>query len=165
MKFAALCKLGFYNVKVGKGVRICQRITIQGKGRIEIGDGSCLGVYSSPGFKRGEFYLEARHPEARIIIGKEVYINNSAVIIADKSSINIGDHCLIGPNLFCVDSNFHLLDPAKRLSQDYTCKPVTIGKNVFSGEGVKILRGIQIPDNTILAPGEIPSRNNKQTII
>ena len=63
-----------------------------------------LGVYSSSGFKRGEFYLEARNAKARIIIGKNVMINNDCTIIADKSTIEIGGDTLISPNFLCIDS-------------------------------------------------------------
>ncbi|MGL4604023.1 MAG: DapH/DapD/GlmU-related protein [Iodobacter sp.] len=140
---------------IGEKVKIVQRICVNGKGLIKIGTGSQLGVYPSPGFSRGEFYLEARGIHAEITIGNNVFINNNCIIIADKSSVHIGNNTLIGPNFVCFDSNFHSLDPNKRLSTDYSCKPVVIGSNVFIGEGVKILRGVCIGDNSVLAAGSI----------
>lgn len=158
--FRSMSKLRLNNVILGKGVRANQRVTALGKGRIEIGDGTHLGVYPSPGFKRGEFYLEARHQESKIIIGKNVYINNGAVIIADKSTITIGDNTLIGPNFVCFDSNFHSLKPDKRLSSDYSCMPVVIGKNVFIGEGVKVLKGGNVLCDDVIGAGEIIRKTN-----
>lgn len=116
-------------------------------------DGCSLGVYPSPNFYQGECYLDARNPEAELIIGERVFINNNATIIADKSSIQIGDDTLIGPNFTCFDSNFHPLAPNKRLSSDYQSKPVTIGKNVSIGANVTILQGVTVGDNNVVGAG------------
>ncbi|MDK9773407.1 DapH/DapD/GlmU-related protein [Vibrio sp. B181a] len=132
-----------------------QNLNIQGKGRLIFNDGLMVGVYPSPNLYHGEFYLEARHIGAKIEIGRRVFINNSAVIIADKSSITIGDDTLIGPNFICFDSNFHPLNAKKRLSQDYQCKPVSIGQNVFIGANVTILQGVTIGDNSVIGAGAV----------
>lgn len=47
-----------------------------------------LGIYPSPCFyhgEHGEFYLEARSVNKIIDIGLQVYINNNAIVIADKN--------------------------------------------------------------------------------
>lgn len=139
--FYVLCRLGFFNVKIGKGVRVNQRVTVMGRVKVFIGDGVHLCVYPSPGYKRGEFYIEARSPDAQIVIEERVLINNNAIFIADRSSITVGARTLIGPNFVCVDSDFHPLNPTNRLSAEYTCSPVVIESNVFIGEGVKVLKG------------------------
>jgi maltose O-acetyltransferase len=153
--FYALCRTGFINVSIGKGVRVNQRVTVMGRGRISIGDGVHLGVYPSPGFKRGEFYLEARSPSARIVIEDHVLINNNAILIADKSAITVGERTLIGPNFVCFDSDFHPLDPVNRLSNDYSCIPVVIESNAFIGEGVKVLKGGRIAKDQVVGAGQI----------
>lgn len=124
-----------------------------------------MGVYPSPNLYHGEVYLEARHDSAEINIGQRVYINNNAVIIADKSSITIGDDTLIGPNFTCFDSNFHSLHPEKRLSSDYRCKMVTIGRNVFIGANVTVLQGVTIGDNSVIGAGAIISRDVPVNVI
>lgn len=155
LHFRVLEVLHLHNVKAANDVKIVQRITAQGKGRIEIGVGTQLGVYPSPGFKRGEFYLEARNATAKIILGENVLINNNCTVIADKSTVEIGDGTLIGPNFFCVDSDFHPLDPTQRLTNNYSCQSVKIGKNVFIGAHVTILKGVNIGDNAVIAAGSI----------
>jgi maltose O-acetyltransferase len=139
--------------KIGASTKIVQQLYVVGRGKISIGEGSQLGIYPSPGFERGEFYLEARNETAEIRIGNNVYINNNCIMIADKSFIEIGDHTMIGPNFVCFDSNFHSLDPKQRMASNYKCKPVVIGENVFVGEGVKILRGVTVGCNSVLAAG------------
>ncbi|MBC7488664.1 MAG: transferase [Glaciimonas sp.] len=153
--FRGLKLLNLHNMKAAKGVKIVQRISAQGRGTIEVGKESQLGVYPSPGFKRGEFYLEARNATAQILIGENVFINNDCVIIADKSIIEIGDYTLIGPSFFCVDSDFHPLDPTQRLTTNYNCQSVKIGRNVFIGARVTILKGVNIGDDAVIAAGSM----------
>lgn len=143
----------------GAKLRVIQRLNMLGRGRLILGSGVNLGVYPSPGFERGEFYIEARSEEATVILGNNVYINNGATIIADKTFISIGDNTLIGGNFFCVDSNFHSLAPAERLSGNYTCRPVNIGKNVLIGESVIVLRGVNVGDNSVIGAGCIVSND------
>ncbi|WP_249269588.1 DapH/DapD/GlmU-related protein [Shewanella sp. SACH] len=142
-----------------------QSLNIQGKGRFLLNNGCVLGCYPSPNLYHGEFYLEARHSTAKINIGERVFINNNANIIADRTSITIGDDTLIGPNFICFDSNFHSLHPAKRLSSDYNCKPVNIGCNVFIGANVIILQGVSIGDNSVIGAGSIISQDVPANVI
>ena len=111
-----------------------------------------LGGDPSPNLYHGEYYIEARNQEAEIVIGERVFINNNATIIADKSSIQIGDDTLIGPNFTCFDSNFHPLGPNKRLSSDYQYKPVTIGENFHWGKCDDLAR-VTVGDNSVVGAG------------
>lgn len=153
------------NVKCGGRVRVVQSLNLQGKGLVTLGDGCMLGIYPSPNLYRGECYLEARATNSEINIGKHVYINNNAIIIADKTSISIGDNTLIGPNFVCFDSNFHSLHPDKRLSTDYRCKPVNIGRNVFIGANVTILQGVTVGDNSVIGAGSVISQDVPENVI
>lgn len=90
---------------VGK-VGVIQSLNLEGKGKYNLDDGCVSGVYPSPNLYHGEFYLEARSSTAEINIGKLVYINNNAIILADKTSITIGDDTLVGCNFICFDSIF-----------------------------------------------------------
>lgn len=143
------------NVVCQGNVRVIQSLNLQGRGEITLGRDCSLGVYPSPNLYHGECYLEARHPEAKIVIGDRVFINNNAAIIADKSVISIGDDTLIGPNFTCFDSNFHPLNPEKRLSNNYRSKPVTIGSNVFIGANVTVLQGVSVGDNSVIGAGAV----------
>ena len=164
--FNTLYKLGWLpNVFCEGKVNIIQSLCVQGAGKLRLNDGCNLGVYTSPNFSHGEFYLEARSTSAEIIIGRRVCINNNAMIIADKTSITIGDDTLIGPNFICFDSNFHSLHPEKRLSNDYRCKPVTIGRNVFIGANVTILQGVAIGDNSVIGANAVISQDVPANVI
>lgn len=166
LMFNFFYKLGLLpNITCQGKVRVVQALNLQGKGNISINDGCVLGVYPSPNLQNGEFYLEARSDDAKINIGKQVYINNNAIIIADKTVITIGENTLIGPNFICFDSNFHSLHPEKRLSSDYRCKPVNIGCNVFIGANVTILQGVTIGDNSVIGAGLVIANDIPANVI
>lgn len=136
-------------------VKVVQSLRVQGAGIIELGKSCVLGVYQSPFLYSGECYIEARNIGAKVTIGNRVSINNNATIIADKSEIKIGDDTLIGPGFTCFDSNFHPIDPSNRLGNDYRCRPVNIGMNVFIGANVTILQGVTVGDNSVIGSGVV----------
>ncbi|WP_438288218.1 DapH/DapD/GlmU-related protein [Edwardsiella tarda] len=128
-------------------------------------EGCVFGLYPSPQLNCGEIYIEARGHDASVVIGNRVIINNNAVIIADKSKIIIGDDTLIGPNFTCFDGNFHPLSLDNRLTQDYKCNPVTIGKNVFIGANVIILQGVSVGDNSVIGAGSVITKDIPNNVI
>ncbi len=132
--------------------RIHQPTLFIGKGRIELG--KChLGYFPSPGFFNGYAHIEARHPSASIIIADGVMINNSATIIADRSSIVIGANSLIGHEFTVFDSDFHALSPDARKTGIPAYAPVSIGENVFIGSRVTVLKGVTIGRDSVIASG------------
>lgn len=158
-RFKLLVLLHLNNVRAAQGVKIVQRITTLGEGEIHLGRNTQLGVYQSRGFKYGDFYLEARTGEAKIIIGSNVSINNNCTIIADKATIEIGENTLIGPDFYCTNSDFHPLDPSQRLSTQYGSRPVRIGNNVFIGARVTVLKGVTIGNDSVVAAGSVVVKN------
>lgn len=134
---------------------ILQPTQFVGKGRIVIGSTSKIGVWPSPNLLSGYAYLDARGKDSLIKIGDRTFINNSAVIIADKTKISIGDNCLIGPNVNIFDSDFHGLELEDRLNDSYECFPVSICNNVFIGANVTILKGVNVGEGAVIANGSI----------
>jgi len=132
--------------------KILQPTQFIGRGIIKIG--SCqLGVWPSPNLLTGITYLEARNLGSSIVIGDDTFINNVAVIIADKTQVNIGDRCMIGPGFFACDSDFHGLEANNRAT--YECLPVVIGNDVFIGVDVKIMKGVTIGHGAVIGSGSV----------
>ena len=129
-------------------------IFFSGRGRITIGTAH-IGIYPSPYFFSSNGHIESRNISAEVIIGNGVFINNNFTVICDKSKIEIGDNCLIGTNCTIYDSDFHHLEPSKRMEPGYACRPVKIHNNVFIGANVLILKGSEIGDNTVVASGSV----------
>ncbi|MDD4927939.1 MAG: acyltransferase [Gallionella sp.] len=141
-----------------KLARISQPVLIIGCGEVKIGRCN-LGVWPSPNYLSGYIHIEARGNSSRIIIEDGVWINNNAVIIAERSSIRIGANTLVGGEFTVVDSDFHDLHPDRRLAGTHECKSVDIGKNVFIGSRVMILKGVNIGDNSVIAAGAVVTRD------
>ena len=147
---------------------LTQKTRMTGLGKIELGKSVTLGIRTSPYLTTGECYIAANKQCSVIKIGSEVRINNNAAIIANSGTITIGDNTLIGPNFMCIDSNFHSLNPTKRLiPQEAKSESVSIGNNVFIGANVTVLKGSTVGDNSVIGAGcvitgEIP-RNSVVT--
>jgi maltose O-acetyltransferase len=85
--------------------------------------------------------------------------------ISDKTKIEISDNVLIGHNVEIFDSDFHELDPKNRNSGNHITKPVLIGENVFIGSNCKILKGVNIGRNSIIANGSIVVNDIPENVI
>lgn len=157
-------KVNFYkyilsdNKVIARNLKITQPTQFIGRGKIELSN-VFIGIWPSPNLFNGVSYFEARSLNATLKIGGGTFINNSAVIIVDKTSVYIGNNCLIGPNFFATDSDFHGLSIRNRVNGLYDCSPVIIGDNVFIGEGVRVLKGVTIGGGAVVGSGSLVTKN------
>lgn len=142
-----------------------QPVLLIGQGKITFGGNVQLGYYPSPFFFNGYIHLEARSQESYISIGNDVFINNNFFAISDEEGIEIGDNTLIGTNCEIIDSDFHNLDPDKRIAGVSISKKVVLGKNVFLGNNVKIIKGVILGDNVVVANGALVVNSFKENVI
>jgi len=131
-----------------------QPVLMTGRGMVRLGRCN-LGVSPSPYYFNGYIHIEARNASASIEIEDGVWINNNAVIIAERATIRIGADTLIGTEFTVYDSDFHDLHPDHRMSGMHESIPVNIGKNVFIGSRVMVLKGVNIGDNCVIASGSV----------
>jgi acetyltransferase-like isoleucine patch superfamily enzyme len=98
---------------------------------------------------------------AVIKIGRDVGISGGSIVAADK--IEIGDGTLIGANTTIIDTDFHPIHSGKRryATKNVKSKPIKIGRNVFIGMNSVVLKGVQIPDNSIVPAGSVVRRWEK----
>lgn len=134
--------------------KIIQPTQFIGKGVIEL-DNASLGVWPSSGFLGCAGYIEARSDTARVTISKSTVINNSFVIIADKTFVIIGGDCLIGSNFYVSDSDFHGISVSDRRGNKYECQSVIIEDNVFIGDSVRVMKGVKIGHGSVIGAGSI----------
>lgn len=100
--------------------------------------------------------IRTQLPEAEITIGNNVGISGSTIL--SRVAISIGDNTNIGANCFITDTDHHPIDPLERLSnssKNIVNEPVSLGKNVWLAEGVKVLKGVSIGDNSIVGAGSV----------
>lgn len=96
-------------------------------------------------------------------LGKNCKIGDN-VHIAASQQVTIGDNCLFASHIYISDTNHGNGTESPMTSPDswpLTSVPVSIGNNVWLGEGVAVLPGAKIGDGCIIGAhavvkGEIP---------
>lgn len=83
------------------------------------------------------------------------------VHIGCAKRITIGDDCLFASKVLIIDHHHGLstdthLPPAER---ELICSDVTIGNNVFLGDGVIVLPGVSIGDNVIVGANAVVTKD------
>ena len=92
----------------------------------------------------------------RIILGKNIFINFNCFLSADRSEIEIGDNTIIGTGVTIWGSKHrYQKKDLLILDQGYSCKKVSIGRDVWIGANVTILPGAVIGDGCVLAAGSV----------
>lgn len=138
---------------------IRQPFDIRGKKYIELNSGFTCGFGC-----RLEAYPENKN-EKVLIFGKNVQINDYVHITA-REKVLIEDNVLIASKVFIsdldhgyyssnVDFDINII-PTKR---ELFSKPVIIHKNVWIGENVSILSGVEIGENSIIGAGSIVTKS------
>jgi acetyltransferase-like isoleucine patch superfamily enzyme len=101
--------------------------------------------------------LRTLRPGAVLEIGCDVGISGGSVCAAYR--VSIGDGCLFGADTVVVDTDFHPVDhPHRRYApapEPTDRDAVTIGRNVFLGAGVMVLRGSWIGDGAVVGAGSV----------
>ena len=124
-----------------------------------------LGVKPSPFLYNGYGHIEARKENSEISIGDNVWINNNFVIISEGEGIEIRENTLIGANVEIIDSDFHDLHPHKRMGGNPKTAKVVIEENVFIGNNVKILKGVTIGKNSVIANSSVVVKSIPSNVI
>ena len=87
--------------------------------------------------------------------GRDSFVNFGCTFLA-LSGITIGEGAFIGPH--CVlATEYHPEEPAKRHS--LLTKPIVIGRNAWLGADVKVLAGVTIGENAIVAAGSVVTKD------
>jgi acetyltransferase-like isoleucine patch superfamily enzyme len=126
-----------------------------GNGKIIIGDR--VTFHGKADFVFGSIKTEI--PEIHIghqsDIGHNVRFDVSGKLI-------IGDNCLIAKDVAFHDSSGHHIDPELRRANipigEKQVRPITIGNNVWIGDGAYISPGTTIGDNCVISTGTIVGR-------
>jgi len=84
----------------------------------------------------------------------------SGTVIGCATKIVIGDDVMCGANTLITDTDWHSGDP--RTGPD---APVIIGKNVWLGVNVTVLKGVTIGENTLVASGSVVTRSLPANVI
>lgn len=143
----------------GKDYSIKQPLITKGKGLITMGTNVQIGFRSAPFFYSNYSMITAFSPDAKVFIGANTQINNCVTIYANSGKITIGENVLIGHRVEILDTDFHFTSPLKRHLHCQESKNITIEENVFIGSNSRILKGLTIGKDSVIAAGSIVTKD------
>lgn len=148
------------NCKVVGRPLLNQPVQLVGRGEIHFKECVNIGFFPSPYFFNGYAYIEARNPGSKVTFGYGTWINNNFVAISEHKSITIGKNVFIGTFVEIYNSNFHGIEPERRrTSRPEEASAVTIEDNVFIGSNVKILKGVTIGRDSVIANSSLVTKS------
>lgn len=129
----------------GSRIRIGDRVTVTSRSGV-----TPLGVAHRT-------VLRSLATHADIDIGADVGLSGTTVCAA--IGISIGEGTLVGADCRIVDTDFHpILSRSRRYEPIPAARErdrIRIGRNVFLGMSVQVLKGVTIGDNTVVAAGSV----------
>ena len=140
-------------------------VLCEGKGSITVGDGTIFGYVEDADFWTSYVFLNPRNADSKISIGKECQICNRFTAISEGEGIEIGDNVLVGTAVTVMDSDFHDIEPSRRLTGTPKTGKVVIADNVWIGDRVTILKGTTIGKNSVVAAGAVVSGAVPENVI
>lgn len=92
-----------------------------------------------------------------ITTGKNFYANHGATIL-DGAPVTIGDNVLLAPGVL-ISTATHPVDPVERATGVESALSIVIGNDVWIGMGAKILPGVTIGNNVVVAAGAVVNKD------
>lgn len=89
---------------------------------------------------------------AIVTIGDHFFSNQNFQLFS-STQVTIGNDVLIGWDVQMRDSDGHKIFKVGDTQVLNSCAPVCIGNHVWVGANVRVLKGVNIPDDTIIAMG------------
>ena len=137
----------------GRNVGISQGCYIRDFKNIELGNNVGLGLGA-------QVYASGKGNE-KILIGDDVYLNSNVMINADQEGrIEIGHHCLVGPNVVFRTSD-HIFSSKDIPIKDQGHKPghIIVKDNVWIGANVVIVGNVVIGRGAIVGAGSVVTKD------
>ena len=147
---------------VGSGLEII------GPQRLEIwGDDIHLGDNVHIQTSRGQMSRLCTWPNetggrGRIDIGSHTLLTPGLQIVS-ADHVTIGDNVMIASRVYISDADWHEI--YDRLASPGPHAPVTIGENVWLGEGVKVCKGVTIGANSVMGAGSVVTKDIPANVI
>jgi acetyltransferase-like isoleucine patch superfamily enzyme len=96
-----------------------------------------------------------------ISIGKDVYIGPYAYLSADQVTVEIGDDTVVGPGFYILAGDHRFDEPGVsfKASHHGNNESIKIGRNVWIGARVTVLKGVTVGNSAILAAGAVITRD------
>lgn len=155
----------------GRGVFLGRSLTLRCPNRVRLGDHVLIDDLA---------VLDAKGETSRIDIGDDVLIGRGCILsctdasitigayvsigpfshFASKSTIRIGSHVGIGSDVQVIAGGYDAPDPAQPvITQERVSRGITIEDAVWIGVGARILDGVTVGRNSIIAAGAVVTKD------
>lgn len=132
---------------VGRRCIVGKRFSVNGPMRIFLGDGS------------GFFDNVILNGSGMVRLGRGSTIGQGS-IVSSYESIEIGDDVMVGQYCYIMDSDHGFKGTDTAITrQAYSCRPVTIGNDVWIGAHSLVLRGVTIGDGAVVGANSVVTRD------
>lgn len=130
---------------------------------IVIGDDNCTISIAENGDLKNIFVRMCYGRGQRLNIGTNFRAWGVKFFIDEDSGVSIGNNCLFSDEIRIWPTDGHsILDLASGQIVNFCNKNLTIGSNVWVGQGVRITKNAQIPNNTVVGGGAVVSKKFEQ---
>jgi galactoside O-acetyltransferase len=114
--------------------------------------------------------LQCEKEGASLELGERVFLGDRSTVVS-TSEVKIGNDVLISHNCYITDTAGHSLDPEIRRKdipnrwkgfKDWSVvpsDPIVIGRDVWIGPNVTILKGVAVGDAAIIAAGSVVTKD------
>ena len=103
--------------------------------------------------------FRCRADETMIKIGDKTTMMNVMISLHEKGSIILGEDCMLSGDIRMDVSDMHSILDALTMKRINPAKDIRIGNHVWIGQGVHILKGCIIEDNSIVGAKSLVSTN------
>jgi acetyltransferase-like isoleucine patch superfamily enzyme len=101
-----------------------------------------------------------RGRDTAVVIGAEVTSNGSTVLVdGDNTAITIGDDCMFAHGIELVATDSHSIFDAATLKHLNPPESISIGRHVWIGSQVSVLKGVRIGDGSIVGTKSLVTRD------
>ena len=127
------------NVTAGRGLYITNN------GKISIGDNVSFA----------NDVLLSTYTGGQLSIGSDCFFGDNCKIVTERSTVSIGDDCLVAEQVSIRASNHGIKLGSIIRNQKNSVSPVFIGNDVWIGKGSTILAGSRIPDGCVIGANSL----------
>lgn len=151
-------RVTFWRLLLGlRGGRIGRGCTIQPGVCLACAPGRPIVIGNGVSLMRG--VVLSTSESGRIELEDNVYIGEYGVVTSN-AEIRIGRDTIIAPHVDLVDFNHGFEDLATPVvKQKVEASPIRIGRDVWLGAGVKVLRGVTLGDQSVIGAGAVVNRD------
>ncbi len=160
--FILLFKIKWWGIKIQKPYKAYGKVYFRRKPNSFISFGKSCSFNSS--FNSNLIGVNRPCMFSTLIYGSKIEVGDncgfSGTVLGAFKSITIGSNVLCGANTLITDGDWHIKD-----SRAGEPAAVIIGDNVWLGEGVKVLKGVCIGENSVIGAGSVVTKSIPANVI